>query len=237
VQHRIGREVVDRIRLYVRPEPPVGVASVRPVAVSLLLEERADRIRIDCLEPARLARQRELPSWGRDRPPEALAARCRAFAVLDAVFEIRYPTYSFSAAWPPGVALAEMSNGSGDLYAIVFEAAFLFEEFFDATVCAWREVSDTAWRCGPVEFDEGSVDPDGASHLFGTLVGGTVAAYAEYASDYFGRDVDTDAVAAVLDGRPLTPAIVGALNADAVFADVARVAVAAGYPIEGEVQA
>ena len=199
--------------------------------------------------------------------------------MLDAVFESQYPTYSFTAEWSPGVALAQMSNGSGDLYAIVFEAAgvflygfdhesevspwrdedhehwpglldglpdslahwarepaFLFQDFFDATVCAWRAADDVAWRCGPVEFEEASVDPDGAEHLFGTLMAGTAAAYAEYARDYFERDIDIDAVGAVLDGRPLTTAVVGALNADAVYADVARTAAAVGYPLEGEVQ-
>lgn len=209
--------------------------------------------------------------------PNVLAARCRAFAVLDAVFEARYPRYSYTAEWAPRVALAEMSNGGGDLYAIVFESAgvflygfdheseatpwrdeahehwpglldgipdslmrwtrepaFLFEDFLDATVCAWREADDTQWRCGPVEFDEASVDPDGAQHLFGTLVDGTAAAYADYAHDYFERDIDIDAVATILDGRPLTAAVVAALNPDAAFSVVARAAAAAGYPVEPE---
>ena len=209
--------------------------------------------------------------------PKVLEARCRAFAVLDAVFETRYPTYRFTPEWAPGVTLAEMSNGSGDLYGIVFEPAgvflygfdheaeatpwrdedhehwpglldglpnslkhwteepaFLFQDFFDATVCAWRASDDTAWRCGPVEFDETSADPDGAQHLFGTLMDGTAVAYADYARDYFECDVDIDAMATILDGRPLTTAIVAALNPDAEFSEVARVAAAAGYPVEVE---
>ncbi|MBR7835354.1 hypothetical protein KDL01_18920 [Actinospica durhamensis] len=207
--------------------------------------------------------------------PDVLAARCRAFAVLDAVFDSGYPTYSHTAEWAPKVALAEMSNGSGDLYAIVFEPAgvflygfdheseatpwrdddrehwpgllegvpdslvrwtrepaFLFAGFFDATVCAWRETDDTQWRCGPVEFDEASRDPDGADHLFGTLVAGTATAYADYARDYFECDIDVDAVATILDGRPLTAAVVAALNPDAAFTEVAKAAIAAGYPVE-----
>ena len=210
--------------------------------------------------------------------PDALMARCRAFAVLDAVFETQYPTYSFTPEWDSGVALAQMSNGSGDLYAIVFEPAgvflygfdheseatpwrdedhehwpglldgvpdslvrwtrepaFLFQDFFDATVCAWRETADTRWRCGPVEFDDGSVDPDGCDHLFATLRDGTAAAYAEYGRDYFERDIDIDSVAAILDGRPLTQALVRALNSDALFSAVAAAAAAAGYPVEAAV--
>jgi hypothetical protein len=209
--------------------------------------------------------------------PDVLAARCRAFAVLDAVFETQYPTYSFTAEWSPGVALAEMSNGSGDLYAIVFERAgvflygfdheseatpwrdeahehwpglldglppslahwtsepaFLFQDFFDATVCAWREADDTEWRCGPVAFDDANPDPDGTEHLFGTLMAGTAAAYADYARDYFERDIDTEAVTAILEGRPLTADIVNALNPDAAFPEVARAAAGAGYPVQAE---
>ena len=206
--------------------------------------------------------------------PNALMARCRAFAVLDAVFEIGYPTYTFTAEWSEGVALAQMSNGSGDLYAIVFEPAgvffygfdheseatpwrdedhthwpgllegipeslaqwtrepaFLFQDFFDATVCAWRESADTEWRCGPVVFENADTDPDGAKHLFGTLLDGTAAAYAHYALDYFERTVDPDAVAAVLAGEPLTEAIVLTLNPEASYPEVVAVARSAGYPV------
>ena len=156
--------------------------------------------------------------------PEEPAARCRLYAIV------------FEAA---GVFL--YGSGPDSLAHWTREPAFLFQDFFDATVCAWREAHDTtrhhtAWRCGPVEFDQRGVDPDGAEHLLGTLVAGTAAAYAEYARDYFELDIDTDAAAAVFDGRPLTAAIVGALNPDAVFADVARIAVAAGYPVEGALE-
>ena len=210
--------------------------------------------------------------------PDALMARCRAFAVLDAVLGTYGPRYTFTPEGDSGVAVAQMSDGSGDLYAIVFEPAgvflygfdheseatpwrdeehehwpglldgvpdslvhwtrepaFLFQDFFDATVCAWRETTDTRWRCGPVEFDDESVDPDGCDHLFGTLRDGTAAAYAEYAADCLERDIDIDSVAAILDGRPLTKALVRALNSDALFSVVAAAAAATGYPVEAAV--
>ena len=169
-----------------------------------------------------------------------------------------------------------MSKGSGDLYAIVFEAAgvflygfdheseatpwrsedrehwpgllegvpaslvhwttepaFLFDGFFDATVCAWREAHDSEWCYGPVEFDDPSTGPDGAEWLFGTVVEGTAAAYADYARDYFERDVAIDAVAQILKAHPLTEALVASPSPQAEFSAVARAAVAAGYPVDG----
>jgi hypothetical protein len=208
--------------------------------------------------------------------PDALKARCRAFAVLDAMFDSGYPTYTFTPDWGgPGVDIAQMSNGSGDLYAIVFEPAgvflygldheseatpwrddahehwpgllvglpvtlagwarepaFLFQDFFDATVCAWREPADTAWRCGLVDFDGMGPDPDGAEQLFGTLVDGTPDAYIEYAAGYFERDVDSGAVSAILAGQPLTEALVRVLNPDMPFAQAANAAISAGYAVE-----
>jgi len=207
--------------------------------------------------------------------PDALKARCRAFAVLDAVFDSGYPTYTFTPGWGgSGVDLAQMDNGSGDLYAIVFEQAgvflygfdhesevspwrdddhehwpgllqglpeslakwtrepaFLFQDFFDATICVWRETADTEWRHGPVEFDDGDADFDGANNLFGTLAAGDAHAYATYATDYFEQEVDVAAVAAVLAGAVLTEEVVHALNPEAAFAEVVRAAAKAGYPV------
>jgi len=207
--------------------------------------------------------------------PDALKARCRAFAVLDAVFDSGYPTYTFTPGWGgSGVDLAQMDNGSGDLYAIVFEQAgvflygfdhesevspwrdddhehwpgllqglpeslakwtrepaFLFQDFFDATICVWRETADTEWRHGPVEFDDGDADFDGANNLFGALAAGDAHAYATYATDYFEQEVDVAAVAAVLAGAVLTEEVVHALNPEAAFAEVVRAAAKAGYPV------
>lgn len=194
--------------------------------------------------------------------------------MLDAVFEDLYVTYTFTPEWSPGVSLAEMTNGGGDSYAIVFEAAgvflygfdheseatpwrhedrehwpglldgvpaslvrwttepaFLFEDFFDATVCAWREADDAEWRCGPVEFDDPRSGPDGADWLFGTILEGTADAYADYARNYFERDIAIDPVARILNGQPLTEALVASLNPEAEFSAVARAAAAAGYPV------
>ncbi|MFJ8627866.1 hypothetical protein ACIRD3_34215 [Kitasatospora sp. NPDC093550] len=108
---------------------------------------------------------------------------------------------------------------------------FLFDGFFDATVCAWYETGSTAWRCGPVEFTDG--DTDGADWLFDLLTApdGT-RAFADYAQDYYTRTVDEDAVAAVFNGAPLDRRTVTALSAHADFATIAGEARALGYPVD-----
>ena len=81
--------------------------------------------------------------------PEEPAARCRLYAIV------------FEAA---GVFL--YGSDPDSLAHWTREPAFLFQDFFDATVCAWREAHDTtrhdttrhgmAWHGGPVEFDRGA---------------------------------------------------------------------------------
>ena len=203
--------------------------------------------------------------------PDALRAACRAFGVLDAVFDVEYPKYHFTAAWRPGVDLAHMDNGGGDRWNIVFEPAgvflygfdhmsqatpwrdeprahwpglldglpaalarwteeetFLFEDFFDATMCVWREAGDSAWRHGPVAFENDVLFTDGSDWLFDDIADGSVAAYLSHAESYFEREIDVESVRAVFGGEPLTAGIVRALNAEADFDKVAKIAGRAG---------
>lgn len=102
-----------------------------------------------------------------------------------------------------------------------------------ATVVFWRESADTAWRTGPVEVpaDGPYGCADGAGYLFGMVLAGTPAAYREWAGDYYGRSVDPDAVRHVFAGRPLTEAVVAALNPAVDRVAVARAVAATGYPV------
>ncbi|WP_370348992.1 hypothetical protein [Catenulispora sp. EB89] len=111
------------------------------------------------------------------------------------------------------------------------EKAFLFEEFFDATLCIWRETADSAWHCGPVEFDGDASSTDGSGWMFGSVLEGGVAGYIDHAKYYFEREIDAEAVRAVFAGEPLTAELVRVLNPDADFAAVAKVAAVAGYPV------
>lgn len=204
--------------------------------------------------------------------PGELRRRCRSFAVLDLILTERYQTHLFQPEFAPGVALAQMDNGSGDNYAIVFdpagvigfgfdhesevspwredprehwpglldgvpgplspyldEPAFNFDGLLDATVCFWREGGDGAWRCGPVEFEDG-VD-DGARWMFETLVGEPVSAYAAFARDYFQREIDVSAVEWVVAGEAVTPSIVTALAPERDVAEVLAAVAEQGYPV------
>jgi hypothetical protein len=62
-----------------------------------------------------------------------LRRRCRALAMLDAILspdeEDRY--YGYNTSWGPDSEIAEMSNGSGDEFHIVFGPAGVFVRGFD----------------------------------------------------------------------------------------------------------
>lgn len=116
------------------------------------------------------------------------------------------------------------------------EAEFQFEDFFDATLCIWRETGDAAWHCGPVEFDGHASSTDGSGWLFDDIAGGSGSdddgdAYLDHARYYFERAIDAEAVRAVMAGEPLTVELVRALNSGADFVEVAKIARRAGYPV------
>jgi len=114
----------------------------------------------------------------------------------------------------------------------VTEPAFCAEDGTPTvTCCLWREAADSAWRTGTVDFPaRDGDDPDGAAYVFELLVDRSAQAYAEWASDYHETDVDIDAVRHVLALRPLTAAVVAALNPEAELADLAEDMAEIGYP-------
>ncbi|MER7517108.1 hypothetical protein [Streptomyces sp. NPDC126499] len=99
------------------------------------------------------------------------------------------------------------------------------------TCCLWRETADPAWRTGTIDFPARDGDePDGAEYVFELLVDRSAEAYAEWTSDYYETDVDVDAVRHVLALRPLTAAVVAALNPDVELAGLAEDMAEIGYP-------
>ncbi|MFJ7780446.1 hypothetical protein [Streptomyces yangpuensis] len=102
------------------------------------------------------------------------------------------------------------------------------------TVVFWRETADEAWRTGPVEIPQGPGGyGDGARNLFEVLAAGTPEAYRDFAEEYHERPVDLDAIRHVFALRPLTDAVVKALNPQADPTAVTAAAAATGYPVEG----
>lgn len=111
------------------------------------------------------------------------------------------------------------------LRPLLEEPAFR-DEGIDAprvTACLWQETGDTAWRTGSaITFPAGSEDPDGSSFLFRLLTDRSPEAVQANFEDYYERPVPLDAIRHVLTGRPLTSAIVRALN-PAVLSDNALI--------------
>ncbi|MGV9625974.1 hypothetical protein [Streptomyces sp. NPDC003487] len=115
----------------------------------------------------------------------------------------------------------------------VEEPAFSDEDGMPVvTACLWRETGDDCWRTGVIDFpDEASGDPDGAWGLFHLLVDRSPDAFQRWAEDYYEVPVDLDAVRHVFSSRPLTDAVVQALNSDIVLTDLANDLAAIGYPV------
>jgi hypothetical protein len=115
-----------------------------------------------------------------------------------------------------------------ELEAAVDEPAF---DARNSTFCIWRRIAGARWERGPVEFPAGD-DPDGSAQLLGIL-DGRPESYRAFATDYYEVDLPLDAVVAVYEHQPLTPALIAQLNADMSIdmleEDVAEI----GYPDPG----
>ncbi|MCU7820623.1 hypothetical protein KSNIM_02840 [Kitasatospora sp. DSM 101779] len=188
----------------------------------------------------------------------AVRDRCRAMAVLDAVlspdWESRY--HSFDAHWGEGEEMASMRDGSGSDWFMVFSPAGACARGFDravphaphllaqipevfrffvdepafaahdgspiATVCLWRRAEDVAWQV--------TAAPSGGEDLFHLLADGTPEAYRAWAEEYFETEVDLGAVRHVFGHRPLTRAVVAALNPEVDLEELGEDLAEIGYP-------
>ncbi|MFC4111596.1 hypothetical protein [Nonomuraea zeae] len=113
----------------------------------------------------------------------------------------------------------------------VREPAFCDEDGMPVvTACLWRETGDDRWRVGEIDYPDGVSDPDGAAYLFARLVEPSPEAFRRFAEDYYEVPVDLQAVRHVYALRPLTPAVVTALNADLSLDDLAGDLTEARYP-------
>src|SRR5262245_26143982 len=103
------------------------------------------------------------------------------------------------------------------------------------TVALWRLAGDEQWQHGQIAYprawENEYADPDGSGWLFAQLDGRSES-YLHYASEYFERQLPAEAVTAVIEHRPLTAALVRALNSERspndITADLNRI----GYPAE-----
>ncbi|MFJ4469177.1 hypothetical protein ACIP2X_17015 [Streptomyces sp. NPDC089424] len=117
----------------------------------------------------------------------------------------------------------------------VEEPAFSDEDGMPiVTACLWREMADSAWEAGAIDFpDAATGDPDGSGLLFQLLVDRTPEAFQRWAEDYYQVPVDLAAVRHVFSSRPLTEEVVRALNSEVALAQLAEDLAEIGYPTSG----
>jgi hypothetical protein len=100
----------------------------------------------------------------------------------------------------------------------------------DITFCIWRRQSDSGWHHGRIDFPE-LPDPDGSEMLL-SAYDGRPETYRAWAERYYSQPgkINIDMVRWVFDHRPLTEAVVRALNADRSLADLTEELAQIGYP-------
>lgn len=108
----------------------------------------------------------------------------------------------------------------------VAEPAFCDEHgAFVATAVLWRLTDDDRWHAGegiafpPLRGPYDTTGPDGSPRL-GILLDDITDRYVEFAHDYYEISLDPAVVAHVIAHRPLTDAVVRALNPNLTVADV-----------------
>lgn len=111
------------------------------------------------------------------------------------------------------------------LRAWIEDPAIILEEI---TFCVWHEAGAIGWSRGPVEFPEGP-DPDGSAELL-EIFDGRPETYHAWAQEYYVRPVDLAAVSHIYQLRPLTPAVVAALNPQLALADLRPDLAEISYP-------
>jgi hypothetical protein len=115
------------------------------------------------------------------------------------------------------------------------ETAFSDEEgHFLATAVLWRRAEDERWHAGegivfPPSRGPYDTDPDGTAMLE-ILLDDIVDRYVQFAGEYYEMDVDRVGVEHVMAHRPLSDAVVQALNPGVTVADLRDDLAMIGYP-------
>jgi hypothetical protein len=118
------------------------------------------------------------------------------------------------------------------------EPAFSDEEGrFLATAVLWRLAGDKHWHAGegivlPLRRGPYDGDPDGTAMLE-ILLDDIVDQYVEFADDYYEMETNRASVEHIVRHRPLTDAVVQALNPGITVADLRDDLAVIGYPTPG----
>lgn len=134
------------------------------------------------------------------------------------------------ALWP-----GLLTGLPASLVAAAEEPAFTMEGVPVMTVALWRLAGDEQWHHGQIAYPQAweneYADPDGSGWLFAQL-DGRAESYLSYASEYFERRLLAEAVTAIIEHRPLTTALVRALNPERSHHDLIDELNRVGYPAE-----
>lgn len=124
---------------------------------------------------------------------------------------------------PPALWPGILAGLPAELTALARQPAFALDGVQAITVALWRLAGDGQWHYGRISYpparENQDTDLDGSDALFAQL-DGRAESYLEYARWYFGRQPPADAVAAVIEHRPLTAALVNAINPRRSFYDL-----------------
>lgn len=108
---------------------------------------------------------------------------------------------------PPGIWPGVLDAVPSTFASFLSEPAFVCEE---TTFCVWHRSGDTRWQCGTISYPD-DPDPDGSRQLL-ALLDGSPQTYQVFAEEYYERPINLAAVVHIYQHKPLTDAIIAALN-------------------------
>jgi hypothetical protein len=136
---------------------------------------------------------------------------------------------------PPALWPGLLTGLPAAFAAVAQQPAFTLGGVPMVTVALWRLPRDKQWHHGqaayPQAWEDEHADPDGSDWLFAQL-DGRADSYLQHASEYFERQLPTEAVTAVIEHRPVTAALVRALNPERSHHDLTGDLNRIGYPAE-----
>jgi len=127
------------------------------------------------------------------------------------------------ASDPPRLDPRLLAGLPEPLCPLAEEVAFTLDDVPQVTLALWSVPALASWAWGR------EVDHDGGAWLFDEL-DGRPETYRVFAREYYEKDVPLEALRHVFEHRPLTEAVVGALNPEASLAELLGDVRGIGYP-------
>ena len=180
----------------------------------------------------------------------------QSLAMLDLILvqEWAYRYFSFNSTWDSDEMMASMRNGEGDEYFILFSkngiAGKIFQKNIEAaqsndvlqmipdefssfktepafkldyiTCCFWKKYSDNKW----------CVSPALEKIPLLKFIVGKEKYYQKWAEEYYGVDLEEEAVKSIFEHVSLSNHLTHRLNKNVLLADIMEDVKEIGYPID-----